>query len=67
MNTSLLSTLFLANGALIGVSVGLSVGILIALGVGIFCGIFFSKKSTEKRLGEVSERTRKMIEDASLE
>ena len=67
MNANLLISLFLANTALIGVAVGLSVGILVALGIGLFVGILINRKQTEKRLGEVQKRTKKMIEDASLE
>lgn len=67
MKSNALSFLFLASNANIGLVIGLSVGIVVALGIGLFLGFFISGKLTEKRLGEVRSRTKKMIEDASLE
>ena len=68
MNLLALSSLFLASdGVVIGLGVGLGVGIVVALGIGIFVGIVMNKKKTDKRLGDVQARTKKMIDDASLE
>ena len=63
-----LSSLFLASDMNLGLAIGLIVGcFIVALGIGIFVGYFVNKKTTEKRLGDVQSRTKKMIEDASQE
>ena len=67
MNTTLLSSLFLASAAEIGLGVGIAAAAIVFAVIGAFLGIFITKKQTNKRLGEVQERTRKMIEDASNE
>ena len=68
MNLLALSSLFLANDAtVIGLGVGLGVGVLIALVIGFFVGYIINQKRTDKRLGDVETRTKKMIDDASLE
>lgn len=62
------SNLFLASdGIVIGLGAGLGIGIIVALIVGFFVGILINNKRTEKRLGDVQSRTKKMIEDATLE
>ncbi|MDE6105167.1 MAG: Rnase Y domain-containing protein, partial [Clostridia bacterium] len=67
MTNNLLSVLFLAGNANLGLTIGLSIGIVVALGIGFFVGFLINRKLTEKRLGEVQTRTKKMIDDASLE
>ena len=63
-----LSSLFLASDMNLGLAIGLIVGcFIVALGIGIFVGYVVNKKTTEKRLGDVQSRTKKMIEDASQE
>lgn len=63
-----LSSLFLASNMNLGLAIGLIVGcFIVALGIGIFVGYVVNKKTTEKRLGDVQSRTKKMIEDASQE
>ena len=63
-----LSSLFLASdGVVIGLGIALGLGIVAALGIGIFVGIVLNKKRTDKRLGDVQARTKKMIDEASLE
>lgn len=65
MKANLLSNLFLAST---GLTVGLCIGILVvALCAGFFLGRYFNKKNTEKKLGEVEVRAKKMIDDASNE
>ncbi len=67
MFSNTLSSLFLASIG-IGGTIGIAVGCFaVALIVGLFVGIIFNKKQTEKRLGDVRTRTKKMIDDASLE
>ncbi len=62
------SSLFLASDALVIVlSVAIALGVIVALIVGFFVGSAINKKRTEKRLGDVQSRTKKMIDDASLE
>ena len=60
-------TLFLASNVEIGLIVGLVVGVVVALVVGFFVGRLINQKLTEKRLGDVQSRTKKMIDDASQE
>ncbi|MDE7182630.1 MAG: Rnase Y domain-containing protein, partial [Clostridia bacterium] len=67
MTNNLLSVLFLSGSANLGLTIGLSIGIVVALGIGFFVGFLINRKLTEKRLGEVQTRTKKMIDDASLE
>ena len=67
MKANMLSVLFLAGNANVGLAVGLSIGIVVALGIGFLVGFLINRKLTEKRLGEVQTRTKKMIDDASLE
>ncbi len=62
-----LSSLFLANTTAIIVGVVLGI-VAVGLGVGgYFVGKIWSSKSTEKKLGSVESRTKKMIDDAALE
>lgn len=60
------SSLFLAvpTGAFVGALIG---GVLLAVVAGFIVGKFYEFQSTNKRLGEVESRTKKMIEDASAE
>lgn len=68
MNLATFSSLFLEVDALtLGLSVGLVVGVIVALAVGFFVGYKLNEKRTDKRLGDVQTRTKKMIDDASLE
>ena len=67
MNLLALSSLFLANNTVIGLSIGLGIGVLAALVGGFFVGCIVNQKKTDKRLGDVETRTKKMISDASLE
>lgn len=67
MNLLALSSLFLANNTVIGLSIGLGIGVLAALVGGFFVGYIVNQKKTDKRLGDVETRTKKMISDASLE
>ena len=67
MHISNLSTLFLAT-----MDVGLAVGLIvvaavIALVIGGLVGWFVYKKVTDKKLGTVEERTKKMVDDAAVE
>ncbi|MBE7088258.1 MAG: ribonuclease Y [Clostridiales bacterium] len=67
MNAQVLSTLFLANVPL-GLTIGLCVGILVvALCAGCFLGYVLYKKNTDKKLGDVETRTKKMVDDATAE
>ncbi len=68
MNFLALGSLFLvANGVFIGVTVALAVAVVGVAVAMFFVGSVVKKKSIDKRLGEVEQRTAKMIEDASLE
>jgi ribonuclease Y len=63
-----LSTLFLAmSGLEIGLLIGLIVAIVVCLGIGLYVGMLLNKKSTDKKLGDVETRTKKMVEDATVE
>ncbi len=64
--TKLLSILFLANSN-VGLIIGLSIGIVVALCAGLFLGYTVYKKITEKKLGEVEVRVKKMLEEATAE
>ena len=67
MITNTFSSLFLANMS-IGLAIGLIIGaFVVALCIGTFVSIFVYKKLTSKRLGDVQERTKKMIDDAKLQ
>lgn len=67
MAAKLLSYLFLADVS-VGLTIGLCIGIfVVALGAGFFAGYNIYKKNTEKKLGDVETRTKKMVEDATLE
>ena len=60
-----LNSLFLASRMNLGLAIGLIVaGVVVALAGGLFIGMFINKVLTEKRLGDVWSRTRKMIDDA---
>lgn len=67
MQTTKLSTLFLASDGNLGLIIGMVVGIVAALALGLFIGYFVYKKNTEKKLGDVQARTQKMIDDANAE
>jgi ribonuclease Y len=70
MNIKAFSTLFLLSGLEVGLIVGLIIAVLAIVAAGIVCFNFGSKynaKQTEKRLGDVQTRTKKMIDDASQE
>ena len=67
MLTNTFGSLFLANMS-IGLAVGVIIGaFVVALCIGTFVGIFVHKKLTNKRLGDVQARTKKMIDDAKQE
>ena len=60
-----LNSLFLASRMNLGLAIGLIVaGVVVALAGGLFIGMFINKVLTEKRLGDVRSRTKKMIDDA---
>ena len=60
-----LNSLFLASRMNLGLAIGLIVaGVVVALAGGLFIGMFINKVLTEKRLGDVWSRTKKMIDDA---
>jgi ribonuclease Y len=40
---------------------------VVALALGVFVGVLFYKKSTDKKLGDVAARTKKMVDDANTE
>jgi ribonuclease Y len=68
MQTIKLSSLFLANEMNTGLAIGLIVGCFVfALALGLIVGIFGYKKSTDKKLGDVAARSKKMVDDATLE
>lgn len=52
MNLLALSSLFLANNTVIGLSIGLGIGVLAALVGGFFVGCIVNQKKTDKRLGD---------------
>lgn len=60
-----LNSLFLASRMNLGLAIGLIVaGVVVAFVGGLFIGMFINKVLTEKRLGDVQSRTKKMIDDA---
>ena len=62
------SSLFLASNMNTGLAIGLIIGaFFVAFGIGAFVCVFVYKKLTDKRLGDVQSRTKKMIEDATQE
>lgn len=66
MQTNFYSSLFLANGAVIGLSVAL--GIVVGLGVlAFFVGKHLEKKSFIKKQGEIKVITEKMLDEAREE
>jgi ribonuclease Y len=68
MHNLKLSSLFLANEMTIGLAIVLMVVCaVVALAIGVFVGILIYKKSTEKKLGDVAARTKKMVDDATTE
>ena len=68
MGINFLSNLFLANTMNLGLAIGLIIGgVIVALVGGFFVGMFINNKRTEKRLGDVQTRTKKMIDDATNE
>ena len=68
MITNTFSILFLASNMSVGLAVGLIIGaFVVAFGIGTFVSVFVYKKLTNKRLGDVQTRTKKMIEDATQE
>lgn len=67
MNTYGLSVLFLMGGAELGIIIGLAVGCVVLLAVGLFVGFFINKKTTDKKLGDVAMRTKKMVDEAAIE
>jgi ribonuclease Y len=68
MYHSKLSTLFLANEMGLGLAIALMVVcFVVALALGVFVGILLYKKSTDKKLGDVAARTKKMLDDATTE
>lgn len=67
MNTYGLSVLFLMGGAELGIIIGLAVGCVVLLAVGLFVGFFINKKTTDKKLGDVAMRTKKMVDEAAVE
>jgi ribonuclease Y len=70
MHVNTFSTLFLLSGLEVGLVIGLVIAVLAIVAAGIVCFIFGSKhnaEQTEKRLGDVQTRTKKMIDDASQE
>lgn len=67
MNTYGLSVLFLMGGAELGTIIGLAVGCVVLLAVGLFVGFFINKKTTDKKLGDVAMRTKKMVDEAAIE
>ena len=67
MFTNTFGSLFLADIGM-GLAIGLIIGaFVVAFGIGTFVSIFVYKKMTDKRLGDVQTRTKKMIEDATQE
>lgn len=66
MNLLALSNLFLLSGVEIGLLIALIFVAVLAVAT-FFIGGMFRQKSIDKKLGEIQTRTRKMIEDASLE
>ena len=68
MNILALSSLLLvADGLFYGIVIPLAVLLVGGAVASYFIGSFMRKKNIDKRLGEVEQRTSKMIEDASLE
>lgn len=68
MNILALSSLLLvADGLFYGIVIPLAVLLVGGVVASYFIGSFMRKKNIDKRLGEVEQRTSKMIEDASLE
>ncbi len=68
MGINFLSNLFLTNTMNLGLAIGLIIGgVIVALVGGFFVGMFINNKRTEKRLGDVQTRTKKMIDDATNE
>lgn len=68
MSINFLSSLFLANTMNLGLAIGLIIGgVVVALVGGFFVGVLINNKRTEKRLGDVQTRTKKMIDDATNE
>ncbi len=67
MNLLALGSLFLADTTTIIIGVVLGVLVVVALIAGFFVGKIIERKNTDKRLGDVQTRTKKMIDDASLE
>ena len=68
MFTNTFSNLFLASSMSIGLAIGLIIGaFVVALGIGAFVSVKVYKVLTDKRLGDVQARTKKMIEDAMQE
>lgn len=67
MHTFNLSFLFLATMDM-GLSIALiCVAAVVCLAIGGFVGLIFYKKTTDKKLGTVEERTKKMVDDATAE
>jgi ribonuclease Y len=63
-----LSSLFLAmSGLEVGLLIGLIVSIIVCLGIGLYVGSLLYKRSTDKKLGDVETRTKKMVDDATAE
>ncbi len=59
------SSLFLiSGGACAGIAIACAV---VCLAAGCLAGYFFNEKRTDKKIGTVQERTKKMIDDASVE
>ena len=67
MFTANLSSLFLAAAAPVWVVVVLAVAIVVVGAACVFVGWFFNKKSTEKKVGEVNQRIKLMLEEAENE
>lgn len=66
MNLTAISSLFLANVPAIILGVCLGVAVIGAAGA-FFIGRKLEKSSTEKQIGSVQDRTKKMIDEAALE
>ena len=63
-----LSFLFLAGTVPVGLFVGVLVGAIVVIGAaGFFIGFLLHKKNTEKKIGEVNQRIKVMLDEAESE
>ena len=57
MNLLAFSSLFLADGVVLGLGIGLGLAVVVALVGGYFLGSYLNKKATDKKLGDVQSRS----------